>query len=259
MNGDQLAPVVALFDDESKVRAAIAELTRSGLVRDTIALGVRSGKRMQALNDEFGTAPLQRAVQHTGLFTEFARVAGVHEANETKQREELLPRGVDEERAEYFDRALSGDRILLVFDAAAMTAERLSILTRMRADLGLANGPGIVDTIPVRAEVLDISKRVVVQNEITIRTEVISERRIIEVELMREEVVIERRSAAGDAPEIIRLPTKHEEVRVEKHTVVTDEVIVRTDQFVETVAVEEIVRHEVVTIDDPRVRETAAG
>lgn len=259
MTRDQMAPVVALFDDESKIRAAIAELTRSGLVRETIALGVRNGKRMQVLNDEFGTAPLHGAVQHTGLFTEFARVAGVHEANEPKLREELLRRGVDEERAEYFDGALSGDRVLLVFEAAAMTAERLSILTRMRADLGLANGPGIVDTIPVRAEVLDISKRVVVENEITIRTEVISERRVIEVELMREEVVIERRSPSGNAPEIIRLPTKHEEVRVEKHTVVTDEVIVRTDQFVETVAVEEIVRHEVVTIDDPQVREPAAG
>ncbi|GAC1593952.1 MAG: YsnF/AvaK domain-containing protein [Candidatus Velthaea sp.] len=253
MTNDRIAPVGALFEDEAKARGAIAELTRSGVVRTSISLGVRSAKRMQALAEEFGATPLQNAVRHTGLFTEFARVTGAHEANEPKLADELLERGIDEERADYFDRELSGERILLVLDAASMTEERLSILARMRADFGLVNGSGIVDTVAVRAEVLDVSKRVVVENEITIRTEVVSERKVIEIELMREEVVIERRSLTGAAPEIIRLPTKHEEVVVEKHTVVTDEVIVRTDQFVETVSVDEVVRHEVLTIDDPRV------
>lgn len=252
MTSDRLSAVAALFADDVKARAAVADLTRSGVLREAILLGVRSPKRMHTLTEELGTTPLPHAAHATGLFTEIARVSGVHDENEDDITDELLDRGIDEERAVYFDEALTGDFVLLVLAGADATPERIAIFTRLRADLGLENKGGAVSTIPVRAELLDVSKRVLVDNEIVIRTEVITERRSIEVELIREEVVIERRSVTGGTPEIIRFPTKHEEVQVQKQTVVTSEVIVRTDQFVEVVTVEETVRHEVVTVDEPR-------
>jgi len=106
------------------------------------------------------------------------------------------------------------------------------------------------DTIQVKEERLHAEKRPVETGEVTVRKEVHTETRTLEVPVQREEVVIERTPVHGRAAaegiasgdlregEQIRIPVREEQVNVTKEAVVTEEVRVgkRTIQDTETVS-----------------------
>ncbi|WP_337175359.1 YsnF/AvaK domain-containing protein [Paludisphaera sp.] len=90
-------------------------------------------------------------------------------------------------------------------------------------------------TIPLREERLKVTKRPVEAGSVDIRKEVITEDKTITVPVEREEIVIERHAASGQAvqggmkgagAEEIRVPLRKEEVEIGKETVVTEEVSV---------------------------------
>jgi len=89
-------------------------------------------------------------------------------------------------------------------------------------------------TIEVREEELSAHKRPVAAGEVTVRKEVHTEHKTIDVPVQREEVVIERHAPTGrhtSAGEIrpgeeIRIPVSEEQVTVDKKTVVKEEVSV---------------------------------
>ncbi len=132
-------------------------------------------------------------------------------------------------------------------------AAALGALVRHRADLGT----GVLQyVIPLRAERLAVTKHAVVESEVVVRTDVISEVRTFEVTVEREEFVIERRRFGADGRpgelETTRIPLRHEEVTLTKRTVVTEEVDVRKERFVEVERVGGTVRHEELRVEaDP--------
>jgi uncharacterized protein (TIGR02271 family) len=92
--------------------------------------------------------------------------------------------------------------------------------------------------------------------EVRVRKEVQTEERTLEVPVSREEVVIERRPAAGSRPagdieegDEIRIPLMEEEVRVEKNPVVREEVTLRKRQVQGTEQVSDTVRREEARIE----------
>ncbi len=88
--------------------------------------------------------------------------------------------------------------------------------------------------IQLREEQLEAHKQLVELGEVRVRKEVATEYRTLEVPVQREEIIIERRApigAPGAAPELrpgeeVRIPVREEQVTVEKHPVVKEEVMV---------------------------------
>ena len=117
------------------------------------------------------------------------------------------------------------------------------------------------DTIQLKEERLHAEKRPVETGEVTVRKEVHTETKTLEVPVEREEVVIERTAmhgrteggdiAAGDIREgeVIRIPVREEQVNVTKDAVVTEEVKVGKRVVQDTERVSGQVRKEEVKID----------
>jgi uncharacterized protein (TIGR02271 family) len=189
----------------------------------------------------------------------------------------LMGLGVPEEDAQHFDRGIRAGGILVTVNAGARAQEAISILRSHEADLGPSGisrygevtGAATtattmnqdVDTtgrqrVELLEEELDIDKRQVQAGEVRVRKEVVTEQRQIEVPVSREEVVIERRPASGreadatiGSDEEIRIPLMEEQVEVDKHTRVREELEVGKRRVDETRTIRDNVRHEEATID----------
>jgi uncharacterized protein (TIGR02271 family) len=111
-------------------------------------------------------------------------------------------------------------------------------------------------------EQLAIGKRQVQAGEVGIRKTVETERVRENVQVMHEEVTIERHpvtsASAGDlqiGEDEIRVPVMREEVVAEKRVVPTEEVVLRTHQVTENQPVEADIRRERAIVDDSAVRD----
>lgn len=83
----------------------------------------------------------------------------------------------------------------------------------------------------LRKEELDIDKKKIHTGDVEIGKEIVEEKKVVDVPVAREEVVIERKSIDNeitDSPisdeETIHIPVSEEKVDVDKHTVVTGEI-----------------------------------
>ncbi|MBC2582613.1 YsnF/AvaK domain-containing protein [Clostridium sp. DJ247] len=108
----------------------------------------------------------------------------------------------------------------------------------------------------LRQEELDINKNKVQTGEVTLSKEIVEEKKIVNVPVTHEEVVIERRSIdneSSDSPisagETIRIPVSEEKVEVGKHTVVTGEVSAYKREVEETEKIEETLQREEARVD----------
>ncbi|MHB1394000.1 MAG: YsnF/AvaK domain-containing protein [Clostridia bacterium] len=106
-------------------------------------------------------------------------------------------------------------------------------------------------TLQLRQEELDVNKNRVQAGEVTLSKEVVEEQKVVDVPVTHEEVVIERRTINNehsDTPissgETIRIPVSKEQVDVNKHTVVTGEVLAHKHEVEETRHIEETLKKE---------------
>ena len=110
--------------------------------------------------------------------------------------------------------------------------------------------------VELKEEELRPRTETVQTGEARITKDVVEEQRTIEVPRTREEVTIERRPVEGRPPasgqvgsgEEIRVPVNEEQVRVDKETVVREEVEIKKEPVQETERVQETVRRE-----EPRI------
>ena len=113
-------------------------------------------------------------------------------------------------------------------------------------------------TVPVIEEKLNVSKKIIT-DEATIIKEPVTETKILEVSVMHEEIVIEKRpptsAAEGDttvlenppprnARTVIRVPLLHEIVKIKKEPYVKEEILIRKKPRTETKTVSEYVTKE---------------
>ncbi|MDQ3807907.1 MAG: YsnF/AvaK domain-containing protein [Thermoproteota archaeon] len=111
--------------------------------------------------------------------------------------------------------------------------------------------------VPVTEEKLNVSKKVIT-DEATIIKEPVTETKTIEVSVMHEEIVIEKRAASEEGntttalqnppPKntrtVIRIPLIHEEVKIKKEPYVKEEIVIRKKPRTETKTVSESVTKE---------------
>lgn len=109
------------------------------------------------------------------------------------------------------------------------------------------------DTAKLRLhkEELDINKIKAQKGEVELGKEIIEERKTVDVPVLREEVVIERKSfdnEESDSPitdeETIRIPVSEERVDVDKHTVVTGEISAHKHTIEDTAHIDETLKRE---------------
>ena len=135
-----------------------------------------------------------------------------------------------------------------------------------------ARGRGAVDEserLTVSEERLDVGKRQVPAGEVGVRKNVETRHVEEQVELMREDVSVERRPLSADAATgasdigeaEIRVPVMREEAVVEKRTVPVEEVVVRKEAVADTETVQADLRKETLDVDEnvdrTRTRRTA--
>ncbi|MGH4123590.1 MAG: YsnF/AvaK domain-containing protein [Clostridium sp.] len=108
-----------------------------------------------------------------------------------------------------------------------------------------------VANIRLRKEELDIAKSSVHKGDVEFGKEIIEEQKSIDVPVMREEVVIERKSLnneASDSPitqeQTIKIPVSEEKVAVDKHTVVTSEISAHKRSIEGTEHIDETLKRE---------------
>jgi uncharacterized protein (TIGR02271 family) len=254
---DTLATTTAArFTDPAAAGDAVVELVRLKTPPQRLRVAMRDARAQRTFATRYGIAELPHPGGRGGIAAALERITGPEsEGPRPTLADALVGAGFERERAGALERALGPDDVLLIVPEDAPAAA-LGALVRHRADLGT----GVLQyVIPLRAERLAVGKHAVVENEVVVRTDVISEVRTFEVSVEREEFVIERRRFGTDGRpgelETTRIPLRHEEVVVTKRTVVTEEIDVRKERFVEVERVSGTVRHEELRIEaDPGAR-----
>lgn len=106
-------------------------------------------------------------------------------------------------------------------------------------------------TLHLHQEELDIAKNRSNAGEVILSKEIVEEKKIVDVPISHEEVVIERRSINNETSstgigeeETIRIPVSEEHVEIGKHTVTTGEVSAFKRSVESTQHVEEVLRKE---------------
>jgi len=189
----------------------------------------------------------------------------------------LIGAGVPEHEAKYYHEEFEAGRTIVTVTADGRADEATAILRRhgaydmsnrgsvaattratgasTHAATGYSSGRE-ADTMQLKEERLHADKRPVETGEVTVRKEVHTENKTMEVPVQREEVVIERTPAHGRAStegikagEQIRIPVREEQVSVSKDAVVTEEVKVGKRTVQDTEHVSGQVRKEEVKIE----------
>jgi len=208
----------------------------------------------------------------------------------------LIGAGIPEHEAKYYHEEFEAGRTIVTVTADGRTDEATTILRRYGAyDMSTrdaASGAAVSsattttatrpaasgrakaaegDTIQVKEERLHAQKHPVEAGEVTVRKEVHTETKTLEVPVQREEVVIERHPAHGRATtedivagEQVRIPVREEKVSVSKDAVVTEEVNVGKRVVQDTEKVAGKVRKEEVKVEqtgnvDVKTRGTGDG
>jgi len=198
----------------------------------------------------------------------------------------LIGLGIPEEEAHYYEGEMKSGRTLVTVKADNRYDEAWKILHRCgaynkttpalapfasttgakqtagtpaygkTAATGAARTEG-GQTIQVREEQLHANKQNVKTGEVRVHKEVTTENQTFNVPVTREEVVIERRPASGRGGKVgdqrdgeeIRIPVMEEKVRLEKETVLKEEVHVGKRKVQENEQVSGDVRKEKVKVD----------
>lgn len=200
-----------------------------------------------------------------------------YEYGEQDVRGSLSGLSVPEERSRYFGHRLhqGSEGAVVTVNAGGREPEAEAILTRNGGDVGsdAANydyaqssnqpnqtGASVEGTqrIQLLGEVLRVHKERISRGEVTLRKEVITENRTINVPVTREELVVERHAVEGSTPASgrigeaneIRIPLSEERAAVDKDTVVREEVSVGKRNVEDTRTVSENVSREDLVVDD---------
>ena len=240
------ATIAALVPSLQAAAQLIPELGRLGIARTDMYVASLDRRGLTDFCKQLGVVPLDVLDQRDPA---------------TRTFQERIPAA----RARYFTDRLEGKTVLLVLPQVEQGAEVTRLLKRAGGDFGPRPAQDEVRevTVPLRAERLEVITFLVQSGAVSLRKEIITEIERHDVTLVREELVIERTSTDGRTPaETIRIPLQHEEVRVVKSVVVTDEVVIRRQQFEEIRHIEEAVRYEqanVTKLGDVVMRENSHG
>lgn len=192
----------------------------------------------------------------------------------------LTHAGVSKDDADYYAEGVrrGGALVTVTVDDSAVAATKLILDRQVPVDIQTRGQQyrtggytGYSETAPaytpqqieqerltLREERLSATTRNVKAGEVTLRKEVVTEQRSIDVPVTHEEVVIERHAVTGQVAtnadfkdETISVPVYDEKVVVEKNAIVTEEISLGKREVTETQHVTDTVRREEARIENP--------
>jgi uncharacterized protein (TIGR02271 family) len=98
--------------------------------------------------------------------------------------------------------------------------------------------------LQLREEQLEISKELVDIADVTFHKEVINEEKTVTVPVIREELVIEKRSNGNKYSEVMRIPLTEERVEIVKNPIKLEDVSIYRNRYQETEHLEETIMKE---------------
>lgn len=197
----------------------------------------------------------------------------------------LIGMGIPEEEASYYEDEFKQGRIIVTVKDAKRRDDATAVMhrfggydmrtrgTSQTAATGTAARTSTTTgekNIQLREEQMQVHKQPTTTGEVRVRKEVHTEHRTIDVPVHKEEVVVERRPASGRAAtggniqegQEIRIPVQEEQVHVEKHPVVKEEVSVKKRTVQDTKKISGTVRKEELQVEkqgDVEVRDDTKG
>jgi uncharacterized protein (TIGR02271 family) len=260
--------VVAFFRDKDDAYRAVSQLQAQGFTSSEIGVieGSNTTAGSQAGYDDRSRDNDSIWQKIKGFFT-----GESHDESGYDYDESVGAMDWDRNRANYYYQGINaGGALVTVSGARAEEGRR--ILQQAGGDLresGFEDISGNRQTsssgsiagerrIQLRGEVLRTYKERVQRGEVRLRKEIVTEKQNIEVPVTREELVIERVPASGqaqageigtDTNQEIRVPLSEEHVRAEKQPVVNEEVRVGKRAVQNTEHVSDNVRHEELRVD----------
>ncbi|MFB9757347.1 YsnF/AvaK domain-containing protein [Ectobacillus funiculus] len=113
-----------------------------------------------------------------------------------------------------------------------------------------------VPKLQLHEEQLDISKTWIQTGEITVRREVVTEIKRIEVPVVREELVIEKKildakslDQQAEHTETIRIPISEERIEITKHPTALEDISIYKNTFEEIVQIDETLKKEILDVN----------
>jgi uncharacterized protein (TIGR02271 family) len=113
-----------------------------------------------------------------------------------------------------------------------------------------------VQKLQLHEEQLDISKTWIQTGEITVRREVVTEIKRIEVPVVREELVIEKKildakslDQQAEHTETIRIPISEERIEITKQLTALEDISIYKNTFEEIVQIDETLRKEILNVN----------
>jgi uncharacterized protein (TIGR02271 family) len=270
-------------DEEGKtVKTGAADETNAA---EGAAVGAAAGAGALALGSlavSFGVIPVVGPILAVGpLAAALISAAGGAAAGGVVGA--LVGWGIPEEDATYYESEVAAGRYLVTVEAGDRATEAQAAMHRhggfdrsawaaVRADRANTLADGGMRTedgrvIRLQEEHLKARKQPVETGAVRVRKEVHTEHQQINVPVEREEVVIERRAAAGRAgagevkAEEIRIPVKEERIHVTKETVAKEDVTVGKRKVHDTQTVAGDVRKEELVVESEggaKVRQTGS-
>jgi len=242
------------YAEEGAVTGLVAGAGVAGLVSLGISFGV-----IPVIGPILAVGPLAAALISAVGGAAAAGIAGG-----------LIGWGIPEHEAGFYEGEVRDGRYLVTVQAAGRHDEAWKILHRgggynyatasaagrSTATAGAKATGTAGETMKLHEEQLHARKDRVQTGEVTVRKEVVTENRTITVPVEREEVVIERHPVSGHASsgdlkpgEALRVPVSEEKVRLQKETVVTEEVNVGKRVVQDTEHVAGTVRKETAKVE----------
>jgi uncharacterized protein (TIGR02271 family) len=241
--------VVGIFRDRELEARAIDELRRAGIRDEDISV-------------------MGHATPAGGLLD---RLVSKLMESETERRtwyDQLVSKGMSQDEAHYYQQEVEAGRFVVIVEASNRQQEARDILHRYGAYDAHTRVEQIETerTVPVREEVFQVDKQLVETGEVVLRKEVITEEKTITVPVTREELIIERRPPSprsSDQPVLeskvldellkvggpIKIVLYEEQVSIEKHPVVKEEILIGKRQIQETRHISDTLKREEVHIE----------
>jgi len=193
----------------------------------------------------------------------------------------LIGLGIPEEEANYYEEQFHAGQMIVTVQADGRYDEAVAVLHRYGGhDYSTANERRTTSTaatatagtqtasqttsgakggrvMQAKEEELQVHKQNVQTGEVSVRKEVHTEQKTVQVPVMKEEIVVERHAVSGHQAassdikggEEIRIPVREEQVQVEKKPVVREEVSVGKQQVQENEQVSGTVRKEEIKVE----------
>ncbi len=266
--------VIGAFTQLEDARRAVSQLHGAGFAANEVKL--IPNEQDESLSSDQRTNVATSGSEHKGgIMNFFSHLFGFDDDQQaTAQRSSQM--NIDQDTQRYFSDQYQGKRHLVVVYSNAQRNQAISIIQscgglvedrasllydqeRMKGSTQRTSNQNLDssqrEVLRLSEEELIANKEVVQTGEVTLRKEVVTETKTIQVPVSREEIVIERHpvdgrdiaaadSTIGSESREIRIPVSEERVIVDKVVVPREEVRVSKQKVERTEEVTEDLRHE---------------